>query len=366
MLYIPPQDKHRILEVIKTGTPREVTRAHALNMRSKGLSSIEISEFLELTPRTVFNICSAYEEHGVERALVDDPRPGRPLEFDARFEAQVVATVCSDPPEGFDRWTLVLLKERLVEKGIVESVSLEKLRVILREHDLKPWQQRMWCIPKLNDEFIERMEDVLDVYSKAYDEERPVVCIDEKPVMLHGELREPVPMSKGHPKKVDYEYKRNGTANIFAGVEPKTGRYFNKVTATRTGPEYCQFLREIADAYPQAEKIILAQDNLSTHTRTSLTKCLGEHEGNALWERFEVHYTPKHGSWLNQAEIAIGMYQRQCLGGTRIPDIETLEKKTTRWNSAINQRSTTIEWKFSTDDARHKFKYSTISEQNSV
>ena len=343
---------------IKGGTnAREIGRAHALNMRDKGLAVIEIADFLEITPRTVINICTTYDESGLERALHDDPRPGRPPDFDARVHTKIVATVCCDPPEGFDRWTLDLIKGKLEGDGTVESISDETIRLVLREHDLKPWQQKMWCIPKLDDEYITRMEDVLDVYEKGYNAAFPVICIDEKPLVLHDESRKPLPMTDGQPKRVDYEYIRKGTANVFCGVEPKVGAYINTVTPNRSGAEFSKFLHEIAARYADATKIILVMDNLSTHKKKSLVEFFGEEKGTALWNRFDVHYTPKHASWLNQAEIAIGMYQRQCLGCSRTPDIKVLRKKTAAWNRVLNAKKTTINWTFSKIDAREKFDY---------
>ena len=348
----------QIHSVIKTSTSaREISRAHCLNMRDKGLSAMEVAEFLLITPRTVFNVCAAYEECGLERALKDEPRSGRPEEFDARVKSYLVATVCSDPPEGFDRWTLDLLKEKLEQEKIVQSIGRESIRVILQEHDLKPWQQRMWCVPVLNEEYIKRMEQVLDLYELPHNPQVPVVCVDEKPVVLHADSRAAIPMSEGKPKRVDYEYVRNGTANVFCGVEPKVGVYFNKVTPTRSGAEFALFLAEVAHHYPDAKKIILVMDNLGTHKEQSLINLFGEDEGRKLWARFHVAYTPKHASWLNQAEIAIGMYQRQCLAGTRIPEMPMLEKKTAFWNKAINSKKATINWTFSKLDAREKFDY---------
>jgi transposase len=305
----------------------------------------------------VINICSVYREHGVERALHDDPRPGRPIEFDDRVKSKIVATVCSDPPDGFDRWTLDLLKERVEKDGTVDSINRDTIRVILQEHDLKPWQQKMWCIPELNDEYIERMEEVLEVYEKPYNPKKPVVCVDEKPAVLQGETKVPLPMKKNRSKRVDYEYIRNGSANVFCAIEPKVGLYLNRVTERRTGREFAKFLAAVERKYPQAEKIVLVMDNLSTHKEKSLTDFYGEKDGKALWDRFEVHYTPKHGSWLNQAEIAIGMYQRQCLGDSRTPDIHALRKKTNAWNKIINRKKTTINWTFFKTDAREKFNY---------
>lgn len=318
---------------------------------------MEAAEFLELTPRTVINICTTYEGGGLERALRDDPRPGRPPEFDDRVKSKIVATVCGDPPEGFDRWTLDLLKEQVERRAIVASIGKETIRLILREHDLKPWQQRMWCVPRLDDEFVRRMEDVLDVYERPYNPGKPVVCLDEKPVVLHGEKRAALPMTPGQSKRVDYEYVRKGTANVFCAVEPQVGAYFNKVTGTRDAFEFAQFLADLERSYRRAEKIVLVMDNLSTHTAQSLVVQFGPEAGTRLWKRFEVHYTPKHGSWLNQAEIAIGMYQRQCVRSTRTDSIKALRKKTDFWNRAINSKHATINWTFSKNDARAKFDY---------
>jgi hypothetical protein len=164
-------------------------------------------------------------------------------------------------------------------------------------------------------------------------------------------------MTAGTPKRVDCEYVRKGTAHVFCGVEPKAGVYFNKVTPTRSGAAFALFLAEVAHHYRDAKKIILVMDNLGTHKEQSLITYLGEDLGRKLWARFHAAYTPKHASWLNQAEIAIGMYQRQCLAGARIPDITALEKKTAFWNKAINTKHATINWSFSKLDAREKFDY---------
>ena len=358
MFKLRESDVIKVVEATKRGkSARVVTRAHTLNMRHKGWSIIEVSDSLELTPRTVINICTNYEQGGIEKALHDDPRTGRPLKFDDRVKSYIAALVCSDPPEGFDRWTLELLKEESESSGSVENISLETIRVILHEHDLKPWKQEMWCVPELDEEFIERMEDILDVYEMPYNPKKPVVCLDEKPVVLHGEKREPVPMSQGQARRVDYEYTRNGSANVFCAVEPKTGRYMTQVTEQRKACDFAKFLYSVARKYHNVEKIILVMDNLNTHKKKSLTDFYGEEKGNQIWERFEVHYTPKHASWLDQAEIAIGMYQRQCLGNTRIPDIETLKKKTKAWTKIINRKKVTINWKFTTNQARIKFNY---------
>lgn len=351
-------DRERILEIIKTSSDaRVIYRANALNLRFKGLTLAEVADFLEITSRTVFNIEQNYEQFGLDRALNDDPRPGAPAEFDDRVKSQIVAMVCSDPPDGFDRWTLRLLQEKAISQDIVESISHETIRVILEEHDLKPWRQCSWCVPDLDDEFIERMEDVLKVYEKDYDESRPVVCVDEKPIQLLEDVRPISGVAPGEERRVDYEYKRKGTANVFWAVEPLAGEYVNRVTDVRTGDEFAKFLASIERRYEKANCITLVMDNLNIHCEKSLIRFYGEEEGQRIWSRFEVHFTPKHGSWLNQAEIAIGMYSRQCLGKSRIPDIDTLRKRTNAWNKIANRKKVTINWTFSRKKAREKFDY---------
>lgn len=216
------EDHEEILRLIKSAKDaRVIYRANALNLRHKGLSASEVADYLEITPRTVFNIQSNYESGSLEKALYDDPRPGSPIQFDDRIKSQIVAIVCSEPPDGFDRWTLELLQEEAVKTKVIESISRETIRVILQEHDLKPWQQKSWCVPELNEEFIDRMEDVLSLYEQAYSPDLPLICIDEKPIQLLSNTRPESGISPGSPKKVDYEYKRMGTANVFCAVEPK-------------------------------------------------------------------------------------------------------------------------------------------------
>jgi hypothetical protein len=166
-----------------------------------------------------------------------------------------------------------------------------------------------------------------------------------------------VPVRPGRVGRRDYEYKRCGTANVFCAVEPKAGRHFTKPTPTRKSPEFADFLLEIAASYPQADTIHLVLDNLSTHTRKAVVDRYGEKDGDWLWRRFTVHHTPKHGSWLNQAEIEIGIFSRQCLGKRRIGNIDDLTTETHAWNQRMNQDQTTIDWKFTRKKTRRKLKY---------
>ena len=156
----------------------------------------------------------------------------------------------------------------------------------------------MWCIAELDDEYIEAMEDVLEVYERPLSADEPVVCVDEKPVTLHKEVREPLPMKPGSVAKRDNEYERCGTANVFCGIEPQAGVHFTKVTPTRSSPEFADFIQSIANRYPTAQTIHLVMDNLNIHCKASLYDAFPAAEARRLVERFEWHYTPKHGSWL--------------------------------------------------------------------
>jgi hypothetical protein len=215
----------------------------------------------------------------------------------------------------------------------------------------------MWCVADLNEDYIAKMEDVLEVYERPYDSQRPVVCVDEKPVTLHADVRPASPATPGREARRDNEYERRGTANVFCAVEPKAGRHFTFATPDRSGFEFAQVAFQLALQYAEAETIHLVMDNLNIHGRKSLTDLLGEEVGGEVWGRFTPHYTPKHGSWLNQAEIEIGLFTRQCLGRRRIPDLKTLRGEARAWNRRMNRARTKINWQFDRKAARRKFRY---------
>lgn len=348
----------KIAELLNYEESRVIRRCNILSCLHNGMASGLIAKVLHVDPKTVRNIAHAFNESGLDAALYDDERSGRPLDIDDKERSRIVAMVCSDPPKGYYRWTLDLIVDEAGKRGLVDNeISRESVRIILQEHDLKPWLEKMWCIGEVDAEYIERMEDVLDVYERPYDPSQPVVCVDEKPVALIADSRDRIPAAPGEIQKIDYEYERNGSANVFVGVEPKAGRYFNEVTERRCGPDFARFLETIVSAYPKAEKIVLVMDNLSTHTEKSLINSLGDTAGKHLWGKFEVHYTPKHGSWLNQAEIAVGMYSRQCLGDGRVGDIKYLKAQTAAWNKRTNKNALKIQWRFTKSKARKSFGY---------
>ena len=199
------------------------------------------------------------------------------------------------------------------------------------------------------------MEKVLEVYKRPYDEKHPVVCMDESPKQLIGETKIPIPAKPGNVEKHDYEYARNGVCNIFMSNEPLAGKRLVKVTERKTKKDWACFLEEIAGQYKEAEKITLVMDNLETHKPGSLYENFPAHKAKALWDRFEFIYTPKHGSWLNMAEIEINVLMGQCLSG-RIPDIEKVKTQVAAWQEARNNKKATINWRFTDKDARIKLK----------
>ncbi len=200
------------------------------------------------------------------------------------------------------------------------------------------------------------MEDVLEVYARPYDPNFPVVCMDESSVQLIGEVQEPIPAAPGHPELVDDEYVRNGVASILLEVEPLGGKRKVKITERRTRIDWAYFIKEmLEERYSGAEKVVLVMDNLNTHNAASLYTAFPPAEARNLAERLEIHYTPKHGSWLNIAEIELSVLKRQCLAG-RISCIEKMRDEVSAWNIDRNNRQSNIDWQFRTDDARVKLK----------
>jgi hypothetical protein len=219
----------------------------------------------------------------------------------------------------------------------------------------------MWCVADLDEDYITQMEDVLQVYEQPYNPDEPVVCLDEKPVTLHADVRPTSRAVPGREARRDNEYERRGTANVFCVVEPKAGRHFTFPTPDRSGFEFAQVAVTLAMEYPQAKTIHLVMDNLNIHRRKSLSDVFGAEMAAEVWDRFTLHYTPTHGSWLNQAEIEIGLFCRQCLGRRRIPDLQTLRREARAWNRRINRERVQINWKFNRKAARQKFGYKSQS-----
>jgi len=205
----------------------------------------------------------------------------------------------------------------------------------------------------MTSDFIWHMEDVLDLYEQPYDPKRPVVCFDERPCQLIGDAIIPIPIKPGSPKKEHYEYVRNGTCCIFLAFEPRAGKRMICVKEHRTKADYADFMKNLADHYPDAETILLVQDNLNTHTAGSFYEALPPEEAFELAKRFEYHYTPKKGSWLNMAEIELSALSKQCLD-RRIADMEILASEINAWEYERNSVKATVRWKFNKCNARVK------------
>jgi hypothetical protein len=223
--------------------------------------------------------------------------------------------------------------------------------------DIKPHLTDYWVIPpKANAAFVAAMEDVLDVYTRPHDPAYPLVCLDETSKQLVAETRTPGPMQPGRPARHDYEYKRNGTANMFMLFAPLEGWRHVEVTERRTGVDYAMILRDLSDShFPKAGRIVLVQDNLNTHTPASLYEAFEPAEARRIAERFEWHYTPKHGSWLNLAESELAVLSSQCLK-RRIPDRAKLAREVAAWTDYRNVHNARANWHFTTADARVKLK----------
>jgi hypothetical protein len=272
----------------------------------------------------------------------------------------------SEPPEGAARWTLRLLADKMVELHYVDSMSHVTVGEILKKNEIKPWRVKSWCIGKPSGTYVAKMEDVLDVYQRPYAPTRPVVCLDEASKELHDLPRGSLPVEQGQPRRQDYEYERHGVANLFLMIEPLRGWRKVRVTERRTRCDFAEQLRLLSDEdYPQAERIVLVVDNLNTHGPGSLYEAFEPEEAHRLAARFEWHYTPEHGSWLNIAECELSVLQRQCLDRP-IPDMSTLKREVSAWEERRNKACSKVIWHFTTADARIKLRrlYPVVKEQN--
>src|SRR6185437_6000742 len=232
---------------------RKLKRAQILLAAEAGCSDEEIARTVTVSGSTVYRTKRRFVEGNLERALSEEPRPGAERKLTGKEEALLVATACSNPPTGRARWTLELLAGEMVRLTAHESLSRETVRRRLAENELKPWREKMWCVPKVDGEYVARMEDVLDLYAEPPDPARPVICLDESPVQLIGEVREPIAATPGQIERIDYEYRRNGTVNLFVVMD--VHRPWRKVTATerRTAQDYAARLRDLVDVdYPEA------------------------------------------------------------------------------------------------------------------
>jgi transposase len=333
---------------------RKLKRAQILLAADAGAGEEEIARNVGVGGSTVYRTKRRFVLGNLEAALTEEPRPGMNRKLSGKEEALLVATACSTPPAGRARWTLELLADELVKLTEHTSLSRETVRRRLAENALKPWRKDMWCIPQVDAEYVARMEDVLDLYAEEPDPKHPVVCFDESPVQLIGEVRPPIPAAPGQLERYDCEYKRNGTANLFVFLNVHQPWRKIKVTESRAAVDFAACMRDLADVhFPKAERIRIVLDNLSTHSAGALYQAFPAPEARQLLRRLEFHYVPKHASWLNMVEIEIGVLAGQCLD-RRIETIEQLTAETAAWEQQRNAANARIKWMFTTDKARAK------------
>lgn len=350
-------EREALEDLVSGGTQkvRKVKRAQILLACDRGVPDAEIAIAVKCGTATIYRVKRSFVEEGLQQALRERPRRGAERKLTGREEAILVALACSAPPTGRARWTLQLLADEVVQLVDHESISAATVGRRLAEKEIKPWQKKMWCIPRVDAEFVERMEDVLELYAEDADPARPVICFDEKPCQLVGETRVPIRAKPGQPQRFDYEYRRNGTANIFVFVNAHQPWRHAKVTAQRTNLDFAECMRDLVDVhYPQAERIRVVMDNLSTHRAKNLYEAFPAPEARRILRKLEFHFTPKHASWLNMAEIEIGVLGGQCLA-RRISDYAQLEVQVEAWTKLRNAAGARINWMFDVRDAREKF-----------
>jgi transposase len=337
-----------------TQAVRKLKRAQILLAADAGMSDDDIASSVGVGGSTVYRTRRRFVEGNLVAALSEEPRRGAERKLTEKEEALLVATACASPPTGRARWTLELLADEMVRLTSHEKLSRETVRRRLAENHIKPWRKSMWCIPKVDAEYVAHMEDVLDLYAEAADPQRPVVCFDESPVQLIGEVRQPIPAKPGRIERYDYEYRRNGTANLFVLIDVNRPWRKVKVTEQRTAKDFAECMRELVDVhYPKADLIRVVLDNLSTHKAGALYQAFSPEEARRVLRRLEFHYTPKHASWLNMVEIEIGVLSQQCLD-RRIDSYARLVSETAAWERRRNAERARINWMFTTENARAK------------
>jgi len=333
---------------------RKIKRAQILLAADAGSGDEEIARTVQVGTSTVYRTKRRFVEESLEEALAETPRPGGRRKLSTNEEAMLVALACATPPEGRAKWTLELLAGELVRLTPHEGISRDTIRRRLDENELKPWQRKMWCIPKVDAGFVARMEDVLELYTTVPAAGTAVVCFDETPRQLIGEARVPVPSEPGRTARQDYEYRRNGTANVFMFLDAHGPWRHAKVTERRTAVDFADCMRDLVDVHrPECTRIKVVLDNLSTHGPAALYEAFAPEEARRILRRLEFHFTPKHASWLNMVEIEIGVLVGQCLD-RRIPNIKTLTAEVAAWTRARNLAGAKVQWMFGVQKAREK------------
>jgi len=330
----------------------------------------ELSEIFGISKTTVSAVRQTYALHGLEAALKRQTRITAPhiSKITGEFEAAVIAAALSPAPKGRANWTLRLLAEHCVEKKYILSISHTAIGDMLNTNEVKPHLSKYWCIPKENDaHFVAHMEDVLGIYQRPYNPKIPVICMDEKPIQLLDEIRERVTakplrtdpdtglVKHGELEKIDYQYERCGVASIFVFCEPLAGWRYVKSLNRRTKCDFAMMVKEVSDTfYPDIDRAILVADNLNTHNVSSFYEAFQPEIAYQLAQKFEFHYTPIHGSWLNIAECELSSLAVQALGNQRVNSVELLNEILFDWQNDRNARQKGVNWQFTAEQARIK------------
>jgi len=346
-----------LMEITSKGkaSARKIKRANILLLADQKQHKVEeIIKLLGVSSSTIYRTKHNFVNEGIDSALEEGGRSGQPRKLNANKEALLVSLACSKPPEGCCKWTLELLTDEFIYLTEGEVVSIETVRRRLKDNELKPWQKRMWCLSDMNAEYVAQMESVLDIYAEPANEKKPIVNFDEAMKQLVSETKAVVPMKSGQTEEQDYEYKREGMANIYLFFDRHKGWRKAKVTESKKAVDFAHCMKDLVDIhYPEADKIRVVMDNYNTHKAASLYKAFAAPEARRLLKKLEFNYTPKHASWLNMVEIEIGNMNQQCLD-RRIGDRKLLISELAAWEKRRNKKQATINWMFNVDAARTK------------
>jgi len=384
-----PENKYKIIlneaeieklkEITHKGkaSAREIMHANILLSTNDGIpekkkNNREIAEIFSISANRVNEVRKTYVESGLEGAMNRKTRltPANASKITGDFEAQVISTALSPAPKGKANWTLRLLAEHCMEKKYIVSISHTAIGEMLNTNEVKPHLSKYWCVPKENDAyFVSHMEDILGIYQREYNPKIPVICMDEKPIQLLDEIRERVNakplrtdpdtgiVKPGELEKIDYQYERCGVASIFVFCEPLAGWRYVTALNRRTKSDFAMMVKEISDTfYPNIDKAILIADNLNTHNISSFYEAFTPDIAYQLAQKFEFHYTPIHGSWLNIAECELSSLALQALGNRRVNSVDLLNEILHDWQIDRNLRQKGVNWQFTNDKARIKLK----------
>jgi len=362
IVHLTQDERNLLKQQTKSGQwkPREVIRAKILLLADingpHALPDALISEQSGCSKGAVIQRRKRFAQtQSIEDTIFDNPRSGRPTIVDGAVEAHVTMIACSTPPEGYAKWSLNLIRDRVVCLNITNNISSSTVGRVLKRKIIKPWLKQEWKIPPKEDAaFVCQMERVLDIYQRKYDPAHPVVCVDESNKQHLIEVAKSLPTREGDISKYDSEYIRGGVSNIFMFFEPLGGKRHIEVTNQRTAVDFAEAMKILVDKlYPNATQITVVLDNLNTHTKASLYKAFPAIEAKRIADRLLLEYTPKHGSWLNMAELEFSVLSRQCLD-RRIPDQVSLIKEIQAWQNDRNEKAVITDWQLTVDDARIK------------